>query len=62
MGLIPAVFVIFSYMGDKINQEFEEYQQDLETRSKKLKLIPKFEVDESLEDTLNGLKGKQIEL
>lgn len=62
MGLIPTVFVIFSYMGDKINQEFEEYQQDLETRSKKLKLIPKFEVDESLEDTLNGLKGKQIEL
>lgn len=49
-------------MGDKINQEFEEYQQDLETRSKKLKLIPKFEMDESLEDTLNGLKGKQIEL
>lgn len=50
------------YMGDKINKEFEEYQKDLINRNKKLKLIPKFEVDESLEDTLNGLKGKQIEL
>ena len=49
-------------MGDKINQEFEEYQQDLENRSKKLKLIPKFEVDENLEDTLKELKDKQIEL
>ena len=49
-------------MGDKINQEFEEYQQDLETRSKKLKLIAKFEMDENLEDTLKELKDKQIEL
>lgn len=49
-------------MGDKINKEFENYQKDLETRNKKLKLIAKFEPDERLEEELKELKDKQITL
>lgn len=49
-------------MGDKINKEFENYQKDLETRNKKLKLLPKFEVDERIEEELKEIKDKQITL
>jgi len=49
-------------MGDEINKEFEEFQQDLKLRNKKLKLISKFELDENLEDELKELKNKKITL
>lgn len=49
-------------MGDKINQEFEEYQKDLETRNKKLKEVVRFESDKKLEELLKELKDKKINL
>ena len=56
------ILLYLVYMGDKINKEFEKYQKDLETREKKLKLLPKFEPDEEVEKILNELKDKQITL
>lgn len=47
-------------MGEKINKEFEKYQEDLETREKKLKTIVHFEPDEEIEKSLEDLKSKQI--
>lgn len=47
-------------MGDKINKEFEKYQQDLELRNKKLKLLMSFDIDEDIDELLKELKEKQI--
>lgn len=49
-------------MGEMINKEFEEYQEDLKTREKKLKTIVHFEPNEEIEKALNELKDKQITL
>ena len=61
-GLIPVIFVIFKYMGDKINKEFEKFQKDLEIRKKKLKLLIEFEPDKNLDDVLKELNDKKITL
>ena len=61
-GLIPVIFVIFKYMGDKINKEFEKFQKDLEIRKKKLKLLVEFEPDKNLDDILKELNDKKITL
>lgn len=47
-------------MGEKINKEFEEYQEDLKNREKKLKTIVHFEPDEEVEKILDELKHKEI--
>ena len=47
-------------MGEKINKEFEEYQEDLKNREKKLKTIVRFEPDEEVEKILDELKHKEI--
>ena len=47
-------------MGEKINQEFEKYQEDLKTREKKLKTIVYFEPDEEVEKALEELRKKEI--
>jgi len=47
-------------MGEKINKEFEEYQEDLKIREKKLKLLVSFNQDESIDEVLNELKEKEI--
>lgn len=49
-------------MGDKINKEFEKYQQELETREKKLKLLVKFNPDEKIDEVIDELKQKEITL
>lgn len=49
-------------MGDKINKEFEKYQQELETREKKLKLLVKFNPDEKIDELIDELKQKEIVL
>ena len=49
-------------MAKNIKKEFEKYQEDLETRNKKLKLLPKFEPDEEVEKILSEIKDKQITL
>ena len=61
-GLIPVIFVIFKYMGDKINKEFEKFQKDLEIRKKKLKLLVEFEPDKNRDDILKELNDKKITL
>lgn len=47
-------------MGEKINKEFEEYQEDLKTREKKLKTIVHFEPDDEVEKAIQEIKNKQI--
>lgn len=49
-------------MGEKINKEFEDYQEDLKTREKKLRTIVHFEPDEEVEKALEELKNKKITL
>lgn len=50
-------------MGDKINKEFEKYQEDLKTRNKKLKLVVNFEPqEEKLDKAIKDLKEKKITL
>ena len=49
-------------MGEKINKEFEKYQEDLKTREKKLKILVHFDPDEEVEKILDELKKKQITL
>lgn len=50
-------------MGDKINKEFEKYQEDLKTRNKKLKLVVNFEPqEEKLDEAIKDLKEKKITL
>ena len=49
-------------MGEKINKEFDEYQEDLKTREKKLKTIVRFEPDDEVEKLLDELKNKKITL
>lgn len=61
-GVVPVIFVIFKYMGDKINKEFEKFQKDLEIRKKKLKLLVEFEPDKNLDDILKELNDKKITL
>ena len=56
------ILLYLVYMGDKINKEFEKYQEDLKIRNKKLKLIVKFEADENLEEEMKKLKDKEITL
>lgn len=51
-----------TYMGEKINKEFEEYQNDLKIREKKLKTIVIFEPNDEIEKALDELKKKQITL
>lgn len=63
-GLITFLpFLLYLvYMGDKINKEFEKYQEDLETRNKKLKTIVHFDPDEEVEKILKELKDKELTL
>ena len=49
-------------MGEKINKQFDDYQKELETREKKLKLLPHFDLDENIEEKIKELKEKQIKL
>ena len=46
-------------MGEKINKEFEEYQEDLKTREKKLKLLIHFDPDEEVERAIAELNNKK---
>lgn len=50
-------------MGDKINNEFDEYQKDLIIREKKLKMVVHFPPpDDKLEQALEELKQKKLTL
>lgn len=49
-------------MKDIINKEFEDFQKDLETRSKKLKGIVRFKPDDKIDELIKDLKEKTIML
>lgn len=49
-------------MEEKINKEFEQFQEDLEIRRKKLKLLVSFDLDDKINEELKELNDKQITL
>ena len=49
-------------MEEKINKEFEQFQEDLEIRRKKLKLLVSFNLDDKINEELKELNDKQITL
>lgn len=49
-------------MNDKINQEFDRFQIELEKRKTNLKFVTKFEPSKDLDDSINELKKKEVVL
>lgn len=47
-------------MGDNINKEYEEFQEYLNKKEKKLKLLVNFNLDEDVDDALKELNNKEI--
>lgn len=47
-------------MGDEINKKFEEFQEELKIKEKRLKKKVKFETDEELEKAIEELKNKEV--
>ena len=47
-------------MGEKINKEYEEFQEYLDKKEKKLKLLVKFELNEDIDKVLEDLNNKEI--
>ena len=47
-------------MGDKINKEYEEFQEYLDKKEQKLKLLVNFNLDENVDDVLKELNNKEI--
>lgn len=49
-------------MGDIINKEFDKFQEELKKSELKLKYITKFPKYDKLDDIIEELKKKEIEL
>ena len=47
-------------MGEKINEEYEDFKDYLDKKEKKLKLIVRFELDDNIEESLEELNKKEI--
>ena len=47
-------------MGDKINKEYEEVQEYLDKKEKKLKLLVNFDLDSDIDKALEELNNKEI--
>lgn len=47
-------------MGDNINKEYEEFQEYLNKKEQKLKLLVNFNLDENVDDVLKELNNKEI--
>lgn len=47
-------------MGDKINKEYEEFQEYLDKKEQKLKLLVNFNLDENVDEILKELNNKEI--
>jgi hypothetical protein len=48
-------------MGETINKEYEEFQKYLDKKEQKLKLLVKFELDNSIDEVIEELNKKEIE-
>lgn len=47
-------------MNEKINQEFENFQIEIEKRKTNLKFITIFETSEDLDEAISELKKKEV--
>lgn len=47
---------------EQIDLMIEEFNRELDTRNKKLRLLPSFSYDERLDDIINQLNDKEIVL
>lgn len=47
-------------MGEKINEEYEDFKEYLEKKEQKLKLLVSFEMDDEIDKTLEELNNKEI--
>ena len=48
-------------MGEKINEEYDDFKDYLDKKEQKLKLIVRFGLDDNIEKTLEELNKKEIE-
>ena len=48
-------------MGERINEEYDDFKDYLDKKERKLKLIVRFELDDNIEETLEELNKKEIE-
>lgn len=49
-------------MGEQINKEFEKFQKELKIRNKKMKYVTTFEPLQKLDNVIDDLKNKDVEL
>lgn len=47
-------------MGEKINKEYEEFQDYLNKKEKKLKLLVNFDLDDNIDEVIEQLNNKEI--
>jgi hypothetical protein len=47
-------------MGEQINDEYEEFQEYLDKKDKKIKLLVKFDLNEEIDKVLEELNNKEI--
>lgn len=47
-------------MGEQINKEYEDFQEYLDKKEQKLKLLVKFDLNENIDKILEELNNKEI--
>lgn len=47
-------------MGEKINEEYEEFKDYLDKKEQNIKLIVHFNLDDNIDEILEELKNKEI--
>lgn len=50
------------YIVDQINDEYEDYQEELILRNKKLKMITDFSMDDDIFSILSDIRNSEISL
>lgn len=47
-------------MGEKINKEYEDFQEYLDKKDQKLRLFVKFDLDDNIDEVIEQLNNKEI--
>ena len=47
-------------MGEKINNEYEEFKKYLDKKEQKLKLLVSFDLDDNIDEVIEELNNKEI--
>ena len=47
-------------MGEKINKEYEDFQEYLNKKEQKIKLLVKFDLDDNIDKVIEQLNNKEI--